>query len=149
MYISAAMRSTAGRAFLQEIKGYTLAAATQVISVNALCAGIVGTVFSGWLDAFFHRRRNVLAFGFGMLNTVALCLFLYSATGWSSISLSIFLFGVAIGVLICFWAAIDIVPREAAGRRTGNRRHGELRRRRPAGYRRRLAHQLGKTGWTA
>ena len=72
MYISRYAINGWGVLFLQEIKGYTLAAATQVISVNALC-GIVGTVFSGWLsDAFFYGRRNVLAFGFGVLNTVAL-----------------------------------------------------------------------------
>ena len=44
MYISRYAINGWGVLFLQEIKGYTLAAATQVISVNALC-GIVGTVF--------------------------------------------------------------------------------------------------------
>ena len=61
----------------------------------------MGTVFSGWLsDAFFYGRRNVLAFGFGVLNTVALCLFLYSGDGLIVNILSMILFGVAIGVLI-------------------------------------------------
>ena len=122
MYISRYAINGWGVLFLQEIKGYTLAAATQVISVNALC-GIVGTVFSGWLsDAFFHGRRNVLAFGFGVLNTVALCLFLYSGDGLVVNILSMILFGVAIGVLICFLGglmAIDIVPREATGAALG------------------------------
>ena len=90
MYISRYAINGWGVLFLQEIKGYTLAAATQVISVNALC-GIVGTVFSGWLsDAFFYGRRNVLAFGFGVL----IC----------------FLGGLM---------AIDIVPREATGAALG------------------------------
>ena len=83
----------------------------------------MGTVFSGWLsDAFFHGRRNVLAFGFGVLNTVALCLFLYSGDGLVVNILSMILFGVAIGVLICFLGglmAIDIVPREATGAALG------------------------------
>ena len=122
MYISRYAINGWGVLFLQEIKGYTLAAATQVISVNALC-GIVGTVFSGWLsDAFFYGRRNVLAFGFGVLNTVALCLFLYSGDGLIVNILSMILFGVAIGVLICFLGglmAIDIVPREATGAALG------------------------------
>ena len=80
-------------------------------------------VFSGWLsDAFFSGRRNVLAFGFGVLNTVALCLFLYSGDGLIVNILSMILFGVAIGVLICFLGglmAIDIVPREATGAALG------------------------------
>ena len=122
MYISRYAINGWGVLFLQEIKGYTLAAATQVISVNALC-GIVGTVFSGWLsDAFFYGRRNVLAFGFGVLNTVALCLFLYSGDGLIVNILSMILFGVEIGVLICFLGglmAIDIVPREATGAALG------------------------------
>ena len=122
MYVSRYAINGWGVLFLQEIKGYTLAAATQVISVNALC-GIVGTVFSGWLsDAFFSGRRNVLAFGFGVLNTVALCLFLYSGSGLVINILSMILFGVAIGVLICFLGglmAIDIVPREATGAALG------------------------------
>ena len=122
MYISRYAINGWGVLFLQEIKGYTLATATQVISVNALC-GIVGTVFSGWLsDAFFHGRRNVLAFGFGVLNTIALCLFLYSGDGLVVNILSMILSGVAIGVLICFLGglmAIDIVPREATGAALG------------------------------
>lgn len=122
MYISRYAINGWGVLFLQEAKGFSLASATQIISVNALC-GIVGTVFSGWLsDAFFHGRRNVLAFGFGVLNTIALCLFLYSGNGLVINILSMILFGIAIGVLICFLGglmAIDIVPREATGAALG------------------------------
>ena len=123
MYVSRYAVNGWGVLFLlQEVKGYSLALATQVISVNALL-GIVGTVFSGWLsDTLFHGRRNVLAFGFGVLNTVALCLFLYSGDGMLVNMLSMVLFGMAIGVLICFLGglmAIDIVPREATGAALG------------------------------
>ena len=122
MYVSRYAVNGWGVLFLQEVKGYSLALATQVISVNALL-GIVGTVFSGWLsDTLFHGRRNVLAFGFGVLNTVALCLFLYSGDGILVNMLSMVLFGMAIGVLICFLGglmAIDIVPREATGAALG------------------------------
>ena len=122
MYVSRYAINGWGVLFLQEVKGYTLATATQVISVNALL-GIVGTIFSGWLsDTLFHGRRNVLAFGFGVLNTVALCLFLYSGDGMFVNLLSMVLFGMAIGVLICFLGglmAIDIVPREATGAALG------------------------------
>ena len=122
MYVSRYAINGWGVLFLQEVKGYSLATATQVISVNALL-GIVGTVFSGWLsDTLFHGRRNVLAFGFGVLNTIALCLFLYSGDGMFVNLLSMVLFGMAIGVLICFLGglmAIDIVPREATGAALG------------------------------
>lgn len=122
MYVSRYAINGWGVLFLQEAKGYSLATATQVISVNALL-GIVGTVFSGWLsDTLFHGRRNVLAFGFGVLNTVALCLFLYSGDSMFVNLLSMVLFGMAIGVLICFLGglmAIDIVPREATGAALG------------------------------
>ena len=122
MYVSRYAINGWGVLFLQEVKGYSLATATQVISVNALL-GIVGTVFSGWLsDTLFHGRRNVLAFGFGVLNTIALCLFLYSGDSMFVNLLSMVLFGMAIGVLICFLGglmAIDIVPREATGAALG------------------------------
>lgn len=122
MYVSRYAINGWGVLFLQEAKGYSLAAATQVISVNALL-GILGTVFSGWLsDRLFHGRRNVLAFGFGVLNTLALALFLYSGSGMFVNLLSMVFFGMAIGVLICFLGglmAIDIVPREATGAALG------------------------------
>lgn len=122
MYVSRYAINGWGVLFLQEAKGYSLAAATQIISVNALL-GIIGTVFSGWLsDRLFHGRRNVLAFGFGVLNTLALALFLYSGNGMFVNLLSMVLFGMAIGVLICFLGglmAIDIVPREATGAALG------------------------------
>ena len=115
MYVSRYAINGWGVLFLQEAKGYSLATATQVISVNALL-GIVGTVFSGWLsDTLFHGRRNVL-------NTIALCLFLYSGDSMFVNLLSMVLFGMAIGVLICFLGglmAIDIVPREATGAALG------------------------------
>ena len=122
MYVSRYAINGWGVLFLQEVKGYSLATATQVISVNALL-GIIGTVFSGWLsDRLFHGRRNVLAFGFGVLNTLALTLFLYSGNGMFVNLLAMVLFGMAIGVLICFLGglmAIDIVPREAPGAALG------------------------------
>ena len=86
MYVSRYAINGWGVLFLQEVKGYSLATATQVISVNALC------------------------------------LFLYSGDGMFVNLLSMVLFGMAIGVLICFLGglmAIDIVPREATGAALG------------------------------
>lgn len=122
MYISRYAINGWGVLFLQEAKGFTLATATQIISINALL-GIIGTVFSGWIsDKLFKGNRNAPAFMFGVLNTIALCLFLYSGDNIYINMLSMVLFGTAIGVLICFLGglmAVDIVPRNASGAALG------------------------------
>lgn len=122
MYVSRYAINGWGVLFLQEVKGFTLATATQIISINALL-GIFGTVFSGWFsDKLFKGKRNAPALIFGMLNTVALCLFVFSGNSvWVNV-LSMVLFGITIGVLICFIGglmAVDIVPRNASGAALG------------------------------
>jgi len=122
MYISRYAINSWGVLFLQEQKGFSLAAATQLISINALL-GIVGTVFSGWFsDSLFKGNRNYPAFIFGALNTVALVLFIYGGNSIFINALSMVLFGISIGVLICFLGglmAVDIVPRKATGAALG------------------------------
>lgn len=122
MYISRYAINGWGVLFLQEAKGYTLATATQVISINALL-GIIGTVFSGWIsDKLFKGNRNTPAFLFGVLNTISLCLFLYCGNNVYLNMFSMVLFGTAIGVQICFLGglmAVDIVPRNASGAALG------------------------------
>ncbi len=122
MYISRYAVNSWGVLFLQEAKGYSLTAATQIISINALL-GVIGTVFSGWFsDRLFKGDRGTPALIFGVLNTVALILFIYGGNSlWVNI-LSMLLFGTAIGVLICFLGglmAVDIVPRQATGAAIG------------------------------
>lgn len=122
MYISRYAINGWGVLFLQEAKGYTLANATQIISLNALL-GVIGTIFSGWIsDKLFRGNRNAPAFLFGVLNTLSLILFLYSGDSFIINGLSMVLFGTAIGVLICFLGglmAVDIVPRNASGAALG------------------------------
>lgn len=122
MYISRYAINGWGVLFLQEAKGFSLATATQIISINALL-GIIGTVFSGWIsDRLFKGSRNMPAFLFGVLNTLSLCLFLYGGNSIFVNMLSMVLFGTAIGVLICFLGglmAVDIVPRNASGAALG------------------------------
>lgn len=122
MYISRYAINGWGVFFLQEQKGYSLELATQIISINALL-GIIGTVFSGWFsDRLFKGNRNIPALIFGILHSISLCLFLCSDDSlWVNI-LSMVLFGIAIGVLICFLGglmAVDIVPRNASGAALG------------------------------
>lgn len=122
MYISRYAINGWGVLFLQEVKGFSLASATQIISINALL-GVIGTVFSGWMsDKLFKGKRYILAFLFGVLNTASLLLFLYSGNSTFINILSMVLFGIAIGVLICFLGglmAVDIVPRNASGAALG------------------------------
>jgi OPA family sugar phosphate sensor protein UhpC-like MFS transporter len=122
MYVSRYAINGWGVLFLQEEKGFTLAMATQIISINALL-GIVGTVFSGWFsDVLFKGKRNMPALIFGVLNTISLLLFLLSGDELWINMLSMALFGTAIGVLICFLGglmAVDIVPRNASGAALG------------------------------
>lgn len=122
MYISRYAINGWGVFFLQEQKGFSLETATQIISINALL-GIIGTVLSGWFsDKLFKGKRNAPALIFGILNTVSLCLFFFSGNNIWINGLSMVLFGIAIGVLICFLGglmAVDIVPRNASGAALG------------------------------
>lgn len=124
MYISRYAINGWGVLFLQEAKGFSDVEAISIVSINALL-GILGTVLSGWFsDKLFRGDRKIPALIFGVLNSVALALFLYGGNAmWVNV-LSMVLFGIAIGVLICFLGglmAVDIVPRKATGRCAGGR----------------------------
>ena len=101
--------------FLQEAKGFSDAQAISIVSINALL-GIIGTVLSGWFsDKLFKGDRHMPALIFGVLNSVALILFIYGGDAlWVNV-LSMVLFGIAIGGLM----AVDIVPRKATGAALG------------------------------
>jgi OPA family sugar phosphate sensor protein UhpC-like MFS transporter len=122
MYMSRYAVNSWGVLFLQEAKGYALDDAAKVISVNALF-GIIGTVLSGWFsDRFFKGDRHTPALIFGVCNAASLALFLYGGDGWLVNIASMVLFGISIGVLICFLGglmAVDIVPRKATGAAMG------------------------------
>lgn len=122
MYMSRYAINEWGVIFLQEAKGYSLGEASAVIGVNPIF-GIIGTVVSGWLsDKVFKGDRRLPALVAGMLESVALALFLFGGNAkWINI-LAMVLFGVAIGVLIAFLGglmAIDLVPRKASGAALG------------------------------
>ncbi len=122
MYVSRYAINGWGVLFLQEAKGYTDVEAISVVSINALL-GIAGTVLSGWFsDRLFKGDRKYPALIFGVLNAAALGLFLYGGRAlWVNVTAMV-LFGIAIGVLICFLGglmAVDIVPRKATGAALG------------------------------
>ena len=109
--------------FLEADKGYTNLEASSVISISSVC-GIVGTVASGFVsDRFFGGRRNVPALIFGLMNILGLTLFLFGPEDcfWLD-AVSMVIFGLAIGALICFLGglmAVDIVSKKASGAALG------------------------------
>ena len=122
MYMSRYAINEWGIIFLQEARGYSLAEAGAIVGINPIF-GVLGTVLSGWLsDAVFKGDRKYPAFVAGVLEAIALVLFLFGGPHkWVSI-LAMVLFGVAIGVLISFLGglmAIDLVPRQATGAALG------------------------------
>lgn len=123
MYISRYAVNSWGVFYLEAQKGYSTLDASFIISISSVC-GIVGTMFSGVIsDKLFGGRRNVPALIFGLTNVVALCLFLLvpGVHFWLD-ALAMVLFGLGIGVLICFLGglmAVDIAPRNASGAALG------------------------------
>ncbi len=122
MYMSRYAINEWGTIYLQESYGYTLAEAAAIIGINPIF-GVIGTVFSGWLsDKVFRGDRKYPAFVAGVLESLALALFLFGGGSHFVLVLSMVLFGIAIGVLIAFLGglmAIDLVPRKATGAALG------------------------------
>ena len=123
MYISRYAVNSWGVFYLEAQKGYDTLDASFIISIGSAC-GIVGTVFSGLIsDRIFGGRRNLPALLFGLLNVAALCLFLLvpGVHFWLD-ALAMVLFGLSIGVLLCFLGglmAVDIAPKNASGAALG------------------------------
>ena len=122
MYMSRYAINEWGTIFLQEARGYDLKEAAAIIGINPIF-GILGTVISGWLSDFvFKGDRKYPAFAAGILEVIALALFLFGSGSKWVIVLSMVIFGIAIGVLISFLGglmAIDLVPRKATGAALG------------------------------
>lgn len=123
MYISRYAVNSWGVFYLEAQKGYDTLDASLIISISSVC-GIVGTVASGIIsDKLFRGSRNVPALVFGLMNVAALCIFLLvpGKHFWLDVTAMV-LFGLGIGVLICFLGglmAVDIAPRAAAGAALG------------------------------
>lgn len=123
MYISRYAVNSWGVFYLQTMKGYSTLDASLIISISSVC-GIVGTVASGLIsDKLFGGSRNIPALVFGLLNVLALCLFLLvPGSNFAVDAAAMVLFGLGIGVLICFLGglmAVDMAPKNAAGAALG------------------------------
>lgn len=123
MYISRYAVNSWGVFYLEAQKGYSTLDSSLIISISSVC-GIIGTVFSGIIsDKLFNSKRNVPALIFGLMNVASLCIFLLvPGTHFWLDALAMVLFGLAIGVLICFVGglmAVDFAPRNASGAALG------------------------------
>lgn len=123
MYISRYAVNIWGIFFLQAEKGHSTLEASSMISISSVC-GIIGTISCGWIsDKFFKGRRNVPALVFGVMNVIGLAMFLFIPKGGMLIdSISMVIFGLAIGALICYLGglmAVDIASKKASGAALG------------------------------
>lgn len=97
---------------------------SQFRDFDQFVCGIVGTVASGWVsDRFFSGRRHLPALIFGLMNVCGLSLFLLGPRDcfWLD-AVSMVVFGLAIGALICFLGglmAVDIASKKASGAALG------------------------------
>ncbi len=112
-----------GMFFLQVKKGYSEAGAATVISINSV-VGAVSSALSGVIsDRFFKSSRQELALSAGVMNVVALALFMLvpGRHVWVDVTAMV-LFGFAVGILLTFLGglmAVDRVPKCAAGAALG------------------------------
>lgn len=123
MYISRYAVNSWGPYYFEAAKGYTLTEANGLVAISAIC-GILGTACSGFVsDKFFKGRRNAPALIFGFMNVIALSLFLLGPKDlWWLDALSMVIFGLGIGALICLLGglmAVDITSKKASGAALG------------------------------
>jgi len=123
MYISRYAVNSWGPYYFEAAKGYTLTEANSLVAISAVC-GILGTASSGFIsDKFFKGRRNAPALIFRLMNVLALSLFLLLPEKiWWLDALSMVIFGLGIGALICYLGglmAVDIASKKASGAALG------------------------------
>ncbi|MEP5339032.1 MAG: MFS transporter [Algibacter sp.] len=123
MYVSRYGIESWGIYYLEAQKGYTTLEASSIVSVSAV-SGIIGTIISGLIsDKLFKGSRNIPVLIAGLLNVTAIALFLFYPDGnvWVD-TLSMIVFGFAIGILITFLGglmAVDIASKKASGAALG------------------------------
>ena len=123
MYIARYAVNSWGIYYFEIEKGYSLVEASSLISVSSVC-GIIGTIFSGAFSAkFFGGNRTLPAVIMSLINLCSLALFLFGPIrNYYMDMVFMILFGISIGVLICFLGglmAVDLAPKSASGAALG------------------------------
>ena len=123
MYVARYAFTSWGIFYFQTEKAYTVENASFLLTLSSAC-GIIGTVGSGLVsDKLFKGDRTFMAFLTSAINLFSLAAFLFVPAGYFWLDcIVVILFGLSIGVLICFLGglmAVDIAPAEAAGATAG------------------------------
>ena len=123
MYVARYAFTSWGIFYFQTEKAYTVENASFLLTLSSAC-GIIGTVGSGLVsDKLFKGDRTFMAFLTSAINLFSLAAFLFVPAGYFWLDcIIVILFGLSIGVLICFLGglmAVDIAPAEAAGATAG------------------------------
>ena len=108
--------------YLTEVKGYSIEHSAWQSALYEM-AGIPGMLFSGWAsDRFFHGRRSPVMVIFMLLVTAAVCVYWLNPAGnqlidsIALISIGFLIYG---PVMLIGIAAVDLVPKKAAGTAAG------------------------------
>lgn len=108
--------------YLTEVKGYEIGHSAMQSALYEL-AGIFGMLFSGWAsDRFFHGRRSPVMVFFMLLVTAAVIVYWQNPAGnWAVDSMALIAIGFLIygPVMLIGIAAVDLVPKKAAGTAAG------------------------------
>lgn len=123
MYVARYAFTSWGIFYFQTEKAYSVENASFLLTLSSAC-GIIGTVGSGLVsDKLFKGDRTFMAFLTSAVNLLSLAAFLFVPAGYFWVDcIIVILFGLSIGVLICFLGglmAVDIAPAEAAGATAG------------------------------
>ena len=123
MYIARYAVNSWGIFYFEAEKAYTTVQAASLVSISSVC-GIIGTIGSGLVsDKVFKGDRVLMAVITSALNLISIALFLFVPAGHYIVDVAtMVLFGLSIGVLICFLGglmAVDVAPAGAVGAAVG------------------------------
>lgn len=122
IYVTRYAINSWGALYLQEARGYSLAAAGSMLMISTL-AGIVGAISFGFVsDKLFGARRPPANLLFGLLELAGLGLILYGPNTAPVLITGMILFGLGMTALVTSLGglfATDICPKRVAGAAVG------------------------------
>jgi MFS transporter, OPA family, sugar phosphate sensor protein UhpC len=122
IYVTRYAINSWGVLYLQEARGYSLAAAGSMLMISTL-AGIVGAISFGFVsDKLFGARRPPANLLFGLLELLGLALILYGPNTGPVLITGMILFGLGMTALVTSLGglfATDICPKRVAGAAVG------------------------------
>ena len=122
IYVTRYAINSWGVLYLQEARGYSLAAAGSMLMISTL-AGIVGAISFGFVsDKLFGARRPPANLLFGLLELAGLALIFYGPNTGPALITGMILFGLGMTALVTSLGglfATDICPKRVAGAAVG------------------------------